>query len=509
MKIYDSLSRNKKQLPHTGRKPLHLFVCGPTVYDYAHIGHARTYLVFDTLARYLRSRGARVFYLQNITNVDDKIIDRARRDGMRPLALARKFEKEYRMDMKALGITAVNRYARVSDFIPDIVRQVRTLFAKGYAYRTSDGYYFNIAKFSRYGRLAGRTAAQAEDAVSRIDEGVEKKNRGDFVLWKFIKTRMNTDINTDEHGYKYKMKIINGEPAWETPLGWGRPGWHIEDTAISEHFFGPQYDIHGGGVDLKFPHHESEIAQQEAASGKRPFVKIWIHAGTLLVEGKKMAKSAGNFITIRKFLEARDPAVLRWIVLQRHYRSPVNYTPTLVAQAERALTELQNAVAALKSEAGRYDRSDRTDWSDKSDGSNRADWSDKSDGSNRADRSNRTYMKRFNAALDDDLNTPRALAVLWETVDDTRLSPREKLRLIFSYDEVLGLGLKKTKKPSPVPASVMKLVQERELSRARKQFTQADALREQLLALGYVVRDTPQGPLVQKANSKFQAPNNK
>ncbi|MFH1193304.1 MAG: cysteine--tRNA ligase [Candidatus Jorgensenbacteria bacterium] len=475
-KIYDSFSRKKKPLPRTGRKPLRLFVCGPTVYDLAHIGHARTSLVFDALARHIRARGRRLFYLQNITDVDDKIIDRARREGKKPLALARTFELEYLKDMRRLGIASVTRHARASAFIPAIVRQVQTLIRKGYAYRATDGYYFNIAKFPRYGRLAGRTAAQAEDAISRIDESVGKMNRGDFALWKLVKTRMGTNKDTNVHECRkmYSMKIVNGEPAWRTPLGEGRPGWHIEDTAISEHFFGPQYDIHGGGVDLKFPHHESEIAQQEAASGKRPFVKIWMHAGTLLVDGKKMSKSLGNFITIDDFLLAHPPAVLRWLILSHHYRSPVNYTPTLVAQAERAVAKLTETVAALK-------KSDRT---------NR---------SNRSNKSYMTYKKRFNGALDDDLNTPKALAVMWDTTNDQRLTAREKLALLLSYDEVFGLGLKTAGKRAAIPASVLALVRARELCRGNKQFTQADALRVKIEGLGYRVEDTDTGPTVRKS----------
>lgn len=471
MQLYDSLSRKKKPLPHTGKKPLRLFVCGPTVYDYAHLGHARTYLVFDILVRALRASGHRVFYLQNITNVDNKIITRAQREKKGPLVLARAFEKEYLKDMRALGVTTVNRYARASDFIPQIVRQIQTLTRKGYAYRAPDGYYFNIAKFARYGKLAGRTAAQAEDSVSRIDEGVQKINRGDFVLWKFVKTQMKVN----ERKYKkYPLKIVDGEPAWGTPLGWGRPGWHIEDTAISEAFFGPQYDIHGGGMDLKFPHHESEIAQQEAASGKRPFVKIWMHAGTLLVEGKKMAKSDGNFITLRDFLNAHSPAALRWLVLQHHYRSPINYTSTLLASAEQAMEKLFEKIAAFKMAKKIEDRGLRT--------------KDK--------KQTEKYLKRFNAALDNDLNTPQALAILWETANDACLSPRAKLSLLFSYDEVLGLGLKNTKKQAAVPAPILELVHARELCRSNKQFAHADALRERIEGLGYRVEDTSSGPKV-------------
>ncbi|MEK7097892.1 MAG: cysteine--tRNA ligase, partial [Patescibacteria group bacterium] len=283
MLIYDTLSGEKKPLPETGGKPLRFFVCGPTVYDYIHIGNARTYSAFDTIVRYLRSRKIKVQYLQNITDIDDKIIKRALEEKKHIKTIANFYSRAYKQDMKSLKIISVNKYAPATRYIRQIVKQVQILTEKGLAYKIeSEGYYFDISKFPEYGKLSRRTSEQAEDSVSRIDEGINKKNRGDFVLWKFSK---------------------QNEPVWKTPLGAGRPGWHIEDTAITEYFFGPQYDLHGGGIDLKFPHHEAEIAQQESASGKKPMVNIWMHAGTLLVRGEKMSKSAGNFITVRDFLK--------------------------------------------------------------------------------------------------------------------------------------------------------------------------------------------------------------
>ena len=255
MKIYNTLSGEKDELERPTGRPLHLFVCGPTVYDYSHLGHARTFFIYDTLVRYLRSKGWSVFYLQNITDVDDKIINRAKAENKKPIALAHFFARAYERDMRALGIDSVSKYASASRFITQIIKQIKTLMDKGFAYEIpGDGIYFNIAKFPNYGKLSGRTAAQAEDGISRIDEGVNKKNKGDFVLWKFPKQQAKPGFFQNIRGF-----FVNpdGEPIWKTSLGWGRPGWHIEDTAISESFFGPQYDIHGGAGELKFPHHEA------------------------------------------------------------------------------------------------------------------------------------------------------------------------------------------------------------------------------------------------------------
>ena len=273
IRIFNTLSGKIEPLPHLSRnKPLRIFVCGPTVYDSSHIGHARTYLVFDAFVRFLRANGIKVFYLQNITDIDDKIIARARESRTTPKLVASRFTREHLDDMKHLGITSVNRYARATDFMKEIVKQVERLIAKKFAYLIpGEGYYFEVKKFKDYGKLARRTDMRPEDGVSRIDESIKKRDPRDFCLWKLQKEK--------------------DEPAWNTPLGKGRPGWHIEDTAISEKFFGARYDVHGGAIDLIFPHHEAEIAQQESVSGKKPFVKLWMHTGFLIVNGEKMSKS--------------------------------------------------------------------------------------------------------------------------------------------------------------------------------------------------------------------------
>ncbi|MEK7094212.1 MAG: cysteine--tRNA ligase [Patescibacteria group bacterium] len=460
-RLIDSLTATMIPLPPSSeKKPLRLFVCGPTVYDFLHIGNARTYLVFDVFARYLRSIGIHVFYLQNITDVDDKIIIRSDRDHSTPAAVAKKYQKAYFANMKALGVTSVDKYAPATKFISSIVRQVERLIQKGHVYKAADGYYFDLVTFPDYGHLARRTVSQAEDGVSRIDEGVTKRNRGDFCVWKFSKP---------------------GEPTWKTPLGAGRPGWHIEDTAISEHFFGPQYDIHGGGVDLKFPHHEAEIAQQESASGKKPFVKIWLHVGSLTVNGKKMSKSSGNFVTINDFLKIHTPETLRFMTLSSHYRSPLDYTEeTALAYQQSAkniadfiyrleFVEIHSKLKPTKKISGTREET-------------------------------KNLSTRFFSALADDFNTPQALATLFEFMGSLQsqtwnLSPEEALsyrQTFLTLLSVFGLSYKKLK----IPLKIRILTKAREKARIDKQFIQSDDLRKQINTLGYNLDDTPLGQFV-------------
>lgn len=459
MVIYDTLSGKKDGLPQSNSK-LRVFVCGPTVYDYAHIGNARTYCSFDTIIRYLRSQKLKIYYLQNITDVDDKIIKRAREEKKDPKAIANFYARAYKQDTASLGITSVNKYAKATGFIRQIVKQIQTLVAKGHAYKIDgDGYYFDISTFPEYGKLSKRSAEQAEDSVSRIDESVSKKNKGDFCLWKFEKP---------------------GEPSWNTPLGKGRPGWHIEDTAITEYFFGPQYDIHGGGIDLKFPHHEAEIAQQESSSGKKPMVKIWMHIGALLVEGRKMSKSLGNFITIRDFLKKHSPVTFRYLVASHHYRSPIDYSEKLAAQAEGALWNLRQFIGKLRLVRGGE--------------------KNKTDIATLLERSSDVFHK----AMADDFNTPEALAAVFGAVNAINheiwnLSQREaETTANWALDRLASLGIE-LKFPH-IPLKIRYLAKQRNLSRTNQQFIQADALRKEVEALGYIVDDTPAGPLILRAD---------
>ncbi len=463
LKLYNTLTREENEVPENKNRSLKLFVCGPTVYDYAHIGHARTYIFFDFFAKYLRSLGYKVNYLQNITDIDDKIIKRAAEENKKPEELAKFYTQAYFEDMKALGVDAVSEYAPATKFIPQIIAQVERLIDKGCAYKIDgDGWYFDIAKFSDYGKLSGRTALQAEDAVSRIDEAAHKRNKGDFCLWKFSKP---------------------GEPVWKSKLGDGRPGWHIEDTAITESYFGSQYDIHGGGVDLKFPHHEAEIAQQESASGLKPFVKIWMHTGTLLADGKKMSKSLGNFITIRDFLKEYSANVLRWIVFSHHYRSPVDYNDTLVKNAEKNLSDLGAFAGKLeKAAAGMEYRGGG------------------------AVRTAHFFPPELVPIIDDDFNTQSAVAEIFKYVERAQSKvwnlPKEEaaltLRRLKGFLESFGISLPRHE----IPLKIQKLADEREQFRSNKQFDHSDRLRKEIEGLGYDIEDTPAGPFIWPANPK-------
>jgi len=462
IRIYNSLSEKKEILKKPKKGLLKIFVCGPTVYDFPHLGHARTYLIFDSFVRYLKSKGFKVFYLQNITDLDDKIIKRAQEEKTTPLKIARRFEKEYFKALAHLNIVSVKKYARATQHIKEIISQVKRLFKKGYAYKTKDGIYFDISKDKDYGKLSKRTIKQAEDAVSRIDESVQKRNKGDFCLWKF--SRKN-------------------EPFWPAPFGAGRPGWHIEDTAISEKYFGPQYDIHGGAEDLKFPHHEAEIAQMESLSGKKPFVKIWMHTGLLLIEGKKMSKSLKNFITVNDFLKKYPAEILRWLVLTTHYRSPLNYSFELAQTSQKSYQSLSEFIAKLK-------------------------FIEKNQKSNKKiktlSKKIKDYKRKIQKTLDDDFNTPQAIALIFHFLKEWQKkiwqlnqSEASKIRIFLEgFLKNLGFSLKTEK----IPLKIIKIAQKRELFRANKQFMQADHLRHQIKKLGYEIEDTPLGPWLKKTS---------
>lgn len=459
MKIFDTLSGENKGVEKTN-KTINLFVCGPTVYDYAHLGHARTYLFFDIAVKYLRSQGYDIFYLQNITDIDDKIIKRATEAGSSAKEIADKFTNEYLKDMRDLGIDSVSRYAPATDFIPEIVDQVKALIEKDYAYKISDGYYFDISKFKGYGKLSHRSVEGAEQSVSRIDESIEKRNKGDFCLWKFSR---------------------EGEPSWDTELGHGRPGWHIEDTAISNKYFGPQYDIHGGGLDLKFPHHEAEIAQQESISGKEPFVGVWMHTGMLFIDGVKMSKSLNNFVTIKDFLSEHDKDVFRMIVLMHHYRSNINYTKDLLKQADNSLSTIKETLDKLKFVVRKSKKENSTE-----------------EITNLIEETE----KEFNDALNNDFNTPKAIASIFMFINKINksiwtMNHMDALTSISFISGVLNnFGLKVA--PEDIPVKINMILTKIDKFRGNKQFIQSDALRKELEGLGYKVEDTPLGSFARK-----------
>lgn len=444
MKIYDTLSKQKVEFMPIDDKKVRLFVCGPTVYDNPHLGNAKTYTQFDFMARYLRFLGYDVYYLQNITNLDDKIISRAREAGITWNKLTEKYEKVYMEDMKKLNNTSVTKYARATDYIEQIVKQVKTLLTKGYAYKIDDGIYFEISKFPNYGKLSGRSNLEESDSVTRIDENKQKRGWNDFCLWKFSKP---------------------DEPSWKTDIGEGRPGWHIEDTAITETFFGPQYDIHGGAVDLIIPHHEAEIAQMESASGKSPLVKYWVHAAFLIVDGKKMSKSLGNFYTIDDVIEKQfDPISLRYFFLGAHYRETLNFTWDSLSASQAALNKLRSQISSQRAQTGRSVLSKEKE--------------------QKVDK----FREEFRAAMDDDFNTPQALAVLWSMLK-SNIPSGDKYDLAMSFDEVLGLDLAKTPKTSKIPDDIKLLLKKREILRKEGKFEEADKIRQQVEKSGFQVKD--------------------
>jgi cysteinyl-tRNA synthetase len=458
IRLYNSLSRSVEPFEPTGGKSVNLFVCGPTVYDRIHLGNARTFTVFDVIAKWLRFRRFEVTYLQNITDIDDKILKRAADAARDPLQYAREFDDAFRADMQALGNTAVSQYARATDHIPQVIAQVHKLISTGNAYLIEgDGWYYDLSTFPDYGKLSGRTGLQADDAVSRIDDSDKKRNTGDFALWKLSKA---------------------SEPAWEdAKLGAGRPGWHIEDTAITEHYFGPQYDVHGGGMDLKFPHHEAEIAQQEAASGKVPFVKYWMHAGFLQTAEKRMGKSMGNMTTLNAALERWPVPVIRFFLLSAHYRSPLDMTDASMNGAAAAVARIGELLAKLTALEGK-------------------------EGGGALENLHELALIEMGEAMDDDFNTPKAFGVLFDFIrsingilsqgglsaPDTAL-----VRSVFSFaSESFGIV---PEGGAPFPDDIQALVDERALARDQKDFATSDQLRDRLEELGWTVDDTPYGPL--------------
>ncbi len=461
LKIYNTMTRKKEEFKPLTNNRVYLFVCGPTVYDYSHLGHARTYVSYDVIARWLRHRGYSLLFLMNITDIDDKIIKRAEEKKVDPIKLAREYEKYFYEDMNALGIDTVNIYARATEHIPEIISQIRRLVDKGYAYETDTGIYFDIGKFPGYGKLSHQKPEELRK--HRVEPDPTKKNPQDFSLWK-----------------KHKP----GEPSWDSPWGRGRPGWHVEDTAIAERYLGQQYDIHGGAVDLIFPHHEAEIAQMESLSGKKPMVKYWIHTGFLLVRGEKMAKSLGNFVTIREALKKWPPETLRFFLVSTHYRSPVDYSEEKIEQAQKSLETLYNALNTFE-------------------------------GLKEAERDNLLKKekemleeavkaeKKFSEAMDDDFNTPLALSALFELARKMNLfsSKAEEVnpvvkRRVTEVMRRLGsvLGILK-RKPLEIEKELtdqlIELILElRDRARKIKDWGTADWIRDKLGEIGIELEDT-------------------
>ncbi len=457
--LYNTLSRKIEVFKPLKDKKVNLFVCGPTVYDHAHLGHAKSYIQFDIIVRFLRHQGYQVFYLQNITDIDDKIINRAQETKRSPKEVAEAFTKSYLEDMQILNVTSVNKYAPATKYMSEIISQIQRMLKQGLAYPLVDGIYFNISKFKGYGKLSHQDLDQLNQ--HRIEPNSQKKTSGDFSLWK---------------------KVKPGEPFWDSPFGQGRPGWHIEDTAITEKEFGQQYDVHGGGIDLIFPHHEAEICQMESLSGK-PLVKYWLHNGFLQVNNEKMSKSLGNFITIKDALSRWGSMAVRFFFATNHYREQINFTEEAVLSAKNGYERLNNLYFNLTEKI-------KTAKEGKKD--------------SKLLKKVSAYHQKFIKEMEKDFNTPAASAQLFELAKELNLylnhSP-EKDTLIESLSsfqklaEILGLQFTKTE---DIPSKIKELAKQRETARKNKDWAQSDLLRKNIEAAGYLIDDAKEGTRIRK-----------
>lgn len=461
LKLYNTLSRKKEVFRPLKDKKIGLYTCGPTVYDYAHIGNLRTYIFEDVLRRTFKYNGYRVKQVMNITDIDDKIIKRSQKEKKDIYKITKPLTKIFFGDLRKLNIEKAEAYPRATAHIKGIIKLIQILLKKGFAYQGRDkSIYFKISKFKNYGRLSGLKKRELKIGA-RIEADEYNKNQAqDFVLWKSKK---------------------QGETFWPSPFGNGRPGWHIECSAMAMKYLGDTLDIHAGAVDLIFPHHENEIAQSEAATGKK-FVSYWIEGEHLSVDGQKMAKSLNNFYTLRDLENKKfNPLAFRYLVLNSHYRSKLNFTWESLGAAENALNNLYDFIQAAN---GLPDR--------------RAGPPTGRAGKKQMINSGeqiKNYENEFLTAINDDLNTPKAISLAWRIIKDNQLSSGDKKQLLLKLDKVLGLGLNKIK-PLKIPIKIQQLAAQREKLRTNKQFIQADALRKRTERLGYKIEDTPQGPKV-------------
>jgi len=460
LRVHNTLTRQKEEFaPLRGRR-VNMFVCGLTPQDHAHLGHAKTYVAFDVVARYLRHQGYSVFYLQNVTDIDDRIIGAMRETGLGWQDVVRPFWEEYLEAMDALNVTSVNLYARATDYIPEIVDQVRSLIALGYAYAVDGDVYYAVGSFDGWGKLSGQKTEELKPGA-RVEVDAKKRNPADFALWKAQKP---------------------GEPAWDSPWGPGRPGWHIEDTAITIHHFGSQYDVHGGATELLFPHHEAEIAQAEAFTGKRPFVRYWMHTGLLNVKGEKMSKSLRNFWALKDALAQYDGEVLRFFLVYAHYRSPIDFSPEAVDEANAAYGRLTDTIGNLEAELRSAPESGFQDQVVRA--------------------AARSARETFEAAMDDDFNTREALAAVFDFAGVVnkalghtgRDALADALAAFETFGEVLGLWRRRKGRVAAVSEGLIDaLVALREDARKRKDFRTSDRIRDLLAADGIVLEDTKTG----------------
>ena len=462
MKIYNTLSRRLEEFKPLEEGKVSIYVCGPTVYDYIHIGNARPMIVFDTFRRYLEYKGYAVNYVSNFTDVDDKIIKRAMEEGTDAITVAEKYIAECKKDMESLNIRPATTHPRATEEIPGMVEMIGTLIDKGLAYPAEDGtVYFSSRKFPGYGKLSHKNLEdlQGGNRALKVSGEEQKKDPLDFVLWKPKK---------------------EGEIAWESPWCEGRPGWHIECSVMSRKYLGESIDIHAGGEDLIFPHHENEIAQSEGANGK-PFATYWMHNAFLNINHAKMSKSLGNFFTVREVLEKYDPMVLRLFMLSAHYRSPLNFSAELMDSAAASLERINNAAQKLEHLISHADAAG---------GESDAALIAQADG----------FVRGFEEAMDDDCNTADALSAVFELVrfantnaekasGGTLTALRDKLLMLT---DILGIKLK-PREEELLDERIEELIRERTEARKAKNFARADEIRDELLQKGILLEDTREG----------------
>lgn len=463
MKIYNTLTRQKEEFKPINEGKVGIYVCGPTVYNYIHIGNARPICVFDVLRRFLKYIGYEVKFVQNFTDVDDKIIKRANEECVQAIDISEKYIKEFLTDLRGLNAMEADISPKVTESMDIIIDLIKTLVDKGYAYQAGGDVYFRTRKFKSYGKLIKQSI---DDLMSgaRIDVNDIKEDPLDFALWKAAK---------------------EGEPFWESPWGKGRPGWHIECSAMSKHYIGETIDIHGGGVDLIFPHHENEIAQSEAATGE-PLAHYWMHNGHINIDNKKMSKSAGNFFTTRDVAEKYGYEAIRYLMIQAHYRSPINYSIDLLEACKASLERLYNCRNSIDRAIGTAADGDISDevkgFLDK-------------------------RKTQFIEALSDDLNTADGISAIFELVREINslisagnASKSELKACADLFDELTGvLGICYNRKThEAIPEEIRKLADERQEARKAKDFARADALRDKISELGYIIEETRQGTTIKR-----------
>lgn len=463
MKLYNTLTRTKEEFVPIEEGKVKMYVCGPTVYNFIHIGNARPYVVFDTVRRYLEYKGYDVTYVQNFTDVDDKIIKKANEEHSSMEEVSNRFIKEALTDAEGLGVEKASYHPRVTEEMDGIIEMIQTLIDKGYAYEHDGTVYYDTKKFVDYGKLSKKNLDELiEGASDRVDKDDAKKNPTDFVLWKPFKP---------------------GEPKWDSPWGQGRPGWHIECSVMAKRYLGDTIDIHAGGEDLIFPHHENEIAQSEAANGK-PFAKYWMHNGFIMINNEKMSKSAGNFFTVREIAAEFPYEVIRFFILNGHYRSPLNFSRELMQACQNGLERIKNCNTDLQHYINNAPDTKLT--------------AEENEKTAELDK----FRVQFETAMDDDFNTADAIAAIYELVRYINKTVKENVSKEFAEKEMamleslchaLGINKEKEQAADEDTALIEELIAKRTEAKKNKNFAEADAIRDKLTEMGITIKDTRQG----------------